>query len=382
MSSSGSATSTLFKNKELEYIFNVVVTVLTFFLCINMFVLVSYIRKNYSINKVLDAVLVTIRDATLSKEERRERVDALCAARPYIDITKIFDAYADFPKRNNASIIRYVMENDYPIEHISLSLCRQGTIESVIAGIEHNASVKVLKFRWPITLDDDTIVRLARGLRSNSSLKELWIEISTIGRSGYDALGDMLRHTTSLEKLKMEKTGMEDYGAEVIADALKTNTSLRVLDIDTDDVGPIGAKAFADALKQNSSLEKLGILGEIGDEGACAIADALKQNTALVSLDVSSTTIGTKGTVAIADTLRVNHSLHNLYMSSCKVRNGGTVALASAMESNMTLTTLKLPVFYHMEDADDDDDEQRAEIEGYLQRNKELPRFRRVKAAR
>ena len=67
-----------------------------------------------------------------------------------------------------------------------------------------------------------------------------------------------------------------------IAKVLKTNTSLKELNLDGNNLGPAGAKALSDALKITTSLTTLNLsFTKIRSKRATSIAEALKENKIL-----------------------------------------------------------------------------------------------------
>ena len=74
-----------------------------------------------------------------------------------------------------------------------------------------------------------------------------------------------------------------------LADALKTNKTLKSLYINDNKIGDEGAKAIALALENNKTLISLELIGNnIGDEGGKALLYALTTNTTLRSLELDN----------------------------------------------------------------------------------------------
>ena len=152
----------------------------------------------------------------------------------------------------------------------------------------YNNTVKVLNLENPRTYDKEetTTYHLAKMVRANRSLAELYLGKHSIG----------------------------DRGAQLLAEYLEDNATLRVLDLRCNKVGVAGAEAFAILLMRGGGvLETLNLASNrICDQGGQALGVALRSSRHLLSLDISSNSIGDMGLVAIADALNANTTLQRL----------------------------------------------------------------------
>ena len=126
-------------------------------------------------------------------------------------------------------------------------------------------------------------------VKSNSTIKELYLDDSNIGDEGAMALANALKSNMTLQELCLHSSNIGDKGAMALAEALKSDSTLQELvHLAYNNIGDKGAMALADALKNNSTLHTLGLCSNnIGDEGVMALADALTSNSALYTLGIS-----------------------------------------------------------------------------------------------
>ena len=82
---------------------------------------------------------------------------------------------------------------------------------------------------------------------------------------------------------------IDDKSTIQLAEILKTNTTLKVLYINGGEIGDIGANAFAKALEINNTLKVLWVIGDvITDSSKKVFEDALKKNLTLTKLRVTT----------------------------------------------------------------------------------------------
>jgi hypothetical protein len=162
-----------------------------------------------------------------------------------------------------------------------------------------------------------TLIQLAKVMWYNNTIKVLNLE----NPRTYDKeetttyhLAKMVRANRSLAELYLGKHGLGDRGAQLLAEYLEDNTTLRVLDLRCNKIGVAGAEAFAILLMRGGGvLATLNLASNrICDQGGQALGVALRSSRHLLSLDISSNSIGDMGLVAIADALNANTTLQRL----------------------------------------------------------------------
>lgn len=97
------------------------------------------------------------------------------------------------------------------------------------------------------------------------------------------------RSHPSLEVFSVTSNGdvIDDQRAKVVAATMRSNTSLKQLRLDLNNIGPEGAAALVETLKDLTSLEQFNLAANpIGDEGVKAIAAAMRVNTSITGLSL------------------------------------------------------------------------------------------------
>eukprot|EP00808_Paulinella_micropora_P016661 g38207.t1 len=139
------------------------------------------------------------------------------------------------------------------------------------------------------------------------------------GRSGLDALCDLLLSAVCPLHLSVRNAGLDGVAAQQLADALRTSTVVGpvMLDLSQNSLGDEGITHLAAALAHNTSLHTL-ILRDnfFGDPGCAALATALRQNKSLTELVVRCNQITDDGAACFASVLsQANRSLQLLDLS-------------------------------------------------------------------
>jgi hypothetical protein len=188
------------------------------------------------------------------------------------------------------AVSRILSSGNCRVERLDLGNTEMGT-QAVIAICQQmwqNTSVRVLNMENPRTFDlqESTTFHVAKMLRSNRTLEELYAG----------------------------KHRIRDQGAANIAQYLEDNASLKVLDLRANDISIAGAEALAILLmKGGCALSKLNLSNnKIQDQGAQALGVALRTCRTLVDLDVRNNRINNTGLLAIADAMMVNTSMQRL----------------------------------------------------------------------
>jgi hypothetical protein len=99
------------------------------------------------------------------------------------------------------------------------------------------------------------------GLRNNTTLQKLWLDVNRVSDIGVDSLTKILSHNNStLKMLGLNSNGITDEGARCLAEMLKTNKILTFLRLSHNSISDRGIQLLADALTHhNNSLESIDI---------------------------------------------------------------------------------------------------------------------------
>mmetsp|Transcript_13624 Transcript_13624/g.32928 ORF Transcript_13624/g.32928 Transcript_13624/m.32928 type:complete len:264 (+) Transcript_13624:1047-1838(+) len=96
-------------------------------------------------------------------------------------------------------------------------------------------------------------------LRSNTHLRELYLDYNRLNCDTAISLANVLKHNTNLTVLQLNSNRIGDVGGEAIANSLKANTTLKFLGMRSNQLGKRTANAMLSSLKVNMSLTTLQI---------------------------------------------------------------------------------------------------------------------------
>eukprot|EP00812_Abedinium_dasypus_P001547 NODE_1187_length_1215_cov_413.352586.p1 GENE.NODE_1187_length_1215_cov_413.352586~~NODE_1187_length_1215_cov_413.352586.p1 ORF type:complete len:381 (+),score=127.08 NODE_1187_length_1215_cov_413.352586:3-1145(+) len=173
------------------------------------------------------------------------------------------------------------------------------TLEASYSGLDDRGVELLLEAMkedpWPYTtfmlrwssIGDRAAEALAEALKSNNTLKDLYLYQNRIGSDGAKALAEALKTNKTLEVLRLQDNNIGDDGTKALAEALKTNRTLKILDLSLNRISSDGAKALAEALKTNRTLDFLNLDGNrISSDGAKALRVVWKDTNRRGRLDL------------------------------------------------------------------------------------------------
>ncbi len=107
------------------------------------------------------------------------------------------------------------------------------------------------------SLDDDQAAAIARGIRFNKKVRELYVSDNHIGDKGAIALAEALEENHTLVKLMLWKNKVGDAGAKALAKAIGTNTTLKSLDLGMNSILEEGRNALTEVAKTKENMFNL-----------------------------------------------------------------------------------------------------------------------------
>jgi len=126
---------------------------------------------------------------------------------------------------------------------------------------------------------------LLKDMVTNTSIKELQLNIRHIGYEGASLIADILRSNDTLKTLSINFTNIQNKGFAEICDALCANTTLISLNILGNKPRALGASALIDVFMKNKTLETLRV-NQLPKKTIGKIMLALSMNNTLLSLDM------------------------------------------------------------------------------------------------
>ncbi len=179
-------------------------------------------------------------------------------------------------------------------------------------------------------------------LSDNSKITELEIDRSFYGSTiiGLTSVLHALASRPTLTKLGLRRCHLGRDEFRPLRMALRNIPSLQSLDLSHNTLGSAGLAELAQALYRNTSIKVLDISeNSLNDmESAQVLRDILRNNKTITTLDLSGNRFGeTTGAVdCIADGLGSNSTLLKIDLSSCALRDDGVFTLAQTLGSRHT----------------------------------------------
>ena len=136
---------------------------------------------------------------------------------------------------------------------------------------------------------------------------------SNIGSRGLGGLAKGLRTNSTLKRLYLRYCGIDEHGGKHISDILSApKTTLRILDLTGNRLSGKGLGDMCPGLQLNPSLQQLyltdnGIMSSESDyEGVCQFADVLREHNSLTEIHLLYNKIGVENALVLLDTIEQN----------------------------------------------------------------------------
>ncbi|KUF81081.1 Leucine-rich repeat-containing protein [Phytophthora nicotianae] len=172
--------------------------------------------------------------------------------------------------------------------------------------------------------DDEAFAPVAAAIEVHPCLKRVNLSHNSIGERGGTLLGAMLTNPACVvQALDVSWNNIRRSGAVELGVAMRTNTSLRTLYMSMNRCGDGGGEQLAAALACNTTLTELD-LSHNALTGASAVAFGffLRQNESLRTLDMKDNSLGEVGArallraIALGSRCEISLSVHDLETSS------------------------------------------------------------------
>jgi Ran GTPase-activating protein (RanGAP) involved in mRNA processing and transport len=183
------------------------------------------------------------------------------------------------------------------------------------------------------------------------------LTMTQLGGKGASSLARLIKHNRTLRELYLGQNGLGKRGIRILAPELAANTSLTVLSIPYNEIGP-GGGILATAYHQNSSsslsssslessswvLETLDVTSNgIRKGGMDAFRKWLVDDRRLRVLRVGNNGFGQDGAASLAMVLRHNYTLQELSLPGNGIGDDGALVIAKELEgANSTLERIVL----------------------------------------
>lgn len=191
-------------------------------------------------------------------------------------------------------------------------------------------------------LTEEQVYQLAEALKSNHSVKRMYICVETMSLKSIGCLAEVFKVHKSLAIVDLAGNHLGPEHARLLCGSLNFVTRL---ELQHNKLKDEGAKVVAEHLLGNgSALLHLDISSnKVGLAGAVALSGALCScSTRITSVNFSHNLFGDEGAIAMSQAIKTNTTLTTLQMSACNVTQRGFSALFDALAQNKTLTRIRL----------------------------------------
>ena len=209
--------------------------------------------------------------------------------------------------------------------------------------LKTNLSVKKLFLSY-LKAGEEGMKFLSEALRVNSSLEEIDLSHNNIKNELMKHLSEALKVNSSLKILNLSSNNFGDEGTQFLSESLKVNSTLKTINLRYHSFTAESMKFFSEALKVNSSLEDIDLSdSDITDESMNILSESLKFNSSLTTINLSSNYLTEEAMKNLSEALKVNSSLKNINLSSNnKIGDEGIKNLAEAFKVNTSLKLIQL----------------------------------------
>ena len=182
------------------------------------------------------------------------------------------------------------------------------------------------------------LVAIADSLRC-PNLLVLCLTGVKINKNSAVALATALMHCPVLEEVYLADNNFDTVSMKTLAEGLKFNSRLKNLYLDLNEIGSEGAASLSRCFNKWQNLQSLS-LGHCQINSITAFADELKYCNNLQTLDLDHNNIGTEGAIALANGLKYCCSLYRLLLIGNPIEDAGAIELFQILK-HVKMTGLK-----------------------------------------
>ena len=167
------------------------------------------------------------------------------------------------------------------------------------------------------SLDSKCVSILSEILKSNRTVKTLWLHLSSF-TSGIKLVSDGLIFNTTLEELVLlNVSGTTDEDMPYLSHMLTRNTSLKELDLHNCNITDNSVRYICEGLTKNQTVTMLNIScnHQITSVSTSTIADLIQTTKSLRRLDLNNTSLNDDDIKTICTSLTKNTTIWKLYLS-------------------------------------------------------------------
>ena len=195
-------------------------------------------------------------------------------------------------------------------------------------------------------LDEKGMSKISQALKSNVTVKMLFLSCNIIGVNGAKTLAVALCHNCTLEHLFINNDEIIDDGAVAICECFKIKNKrlscIKSLNLASNGLTSRSIAAITTAI-QEGAITRLDLsLNDLGENGVYEISKALLLNLTIKKLFLCTSNIGVRGALSLAVALRHNHTLEDLNLYNNKILDDRAIAFCESLKTNRTLKHLNI----------------------------------------
>ena len=195
-------------------------------------------------------------------------------------------------------------------------------------------------------LDEKGMSKISQALKSNVTVKILFLSYNIIGVNGAKALAVALCHNCTLEHIYINNNKIIDDGAVAICECFKIKNKrlscIKSLTLASNGLTSHSIAAITTAI-QEGALTLLDLSSnDLGENGVYEISKALQVNLTIKQLFLYKSNIEVRGALSLAVALCYNHTLEGLDLYDNKILDDGAIAFSESLKTNRTLKHLDI----------------------------------------
>lgn len=172
----------------------------------------------------------------------------------------------------------------------------------------------------PEPLDLKTCGLLAEKLKGDQRITSLTIHAKNVPVEGWVLVFDALKCNNCLKELRLEVPSLGDDSCKRLSKLFTSNKTLQLLSINECQVGDEGCRYLKDGLIANKSLTSLSVkFSEITDIGLCMIADLMRKNRTIQVLTLTGKLVTSTGWAKLFEALQISNSLQALTLEDKRI---------------------------------------------------------------
>jgi Ran GTPase-activating protein (RanGAP) involved in mRNA processing and transport len=212
----------------------------------------------------------------------------------------------------------------------------------IFNGLKSNSSVKTI-YLGNNQIGDEAIELLAELMAVNQSIVNIDLGNNNISHKGIATLAESIKNSNSLANINLEGNKIDDQSVLLLSESLLQNKSIITLNLGNNNIGLDGAEAIKEVLAVNQYITNLDLSdNHLGDQGVKLITEPLLTNKSITNINLENNNIGVDGAEALADVIEYNNTVRILNLKGNNIGDEGARNIAGAVEYSNHVTEINL----------------------------------------